>query len=217
MLYHAYEMTHAAMAPLRSAARMGRVAMTNPLNPMRESYGSRTVSAALELLVGATRRYRKPDFGIRTTLVDGVETPVREEVVWSQPFCKLRRFRRDGVPERRDPRVLIVAPMSGHYATLLRNTVEAMLPEHDVYVTDWTDAREVPFAEGAFDLDDYADHLIGRRASGGDGGVPARRSGACRREPDGGRSGPGSAVRARAHGLADRPPMQPDATERIRH
>ena len=117
---------------------------------MAETYGSRAVSAAFEMFINATRRYGKPDFGLDATLVDGVETPVVEEVVWSAPFCNLLHFRRDPPPPgARDPKVLIVAPMSGHYATLLRGTVRDMLPDHDVYITDWTDAREVPSASAA--------------------------------------------------------------------
>ena len=88
MLYHAYEMTHAAISPMRAAARMGQEVIRNPLNPMAETYGSRAVSAALEMFINATRRYGKPAFGIDETLVDGVATPVVEEVVWSRPFCK---------------------------------------------------------------------------------------------------------------------------------
>ncbi len=162
MLYHAYEMTHAAMSPMRAAARLSRDAIRNPLNPMAESYGSRAMSAALEMFINATRRYGKPEFGLETTLVDGVETPVVEEIVWSSPFCNLLHFRRDSVAaeSRGDQKLLVVAPMSGHYATLLRGTVEAMLPEHDVFITDWVDARDVPVTAGAFDLDDYSDHLI---------------------------------------------------------
>ncbi len=161
MLYHAYEMTHAAISPMRAAARMGQEVIRNPFNPMSASYGSRAFSAALEMFINATRRYGKPGFGIEETLVDGVATPVVEEVVWSAPFCNLLHFRRDSeaAAARNDPRVLIVAPMSGHYATLLRGTVRDMLPTHDVYITDWVDARDVPLAQGEFDLDDYTDYV----------------------------------------------------------
>jgi len=132
------------------------------MNFMPETYGSRAVSAALEMFINATRRYGKPAFGIESTNVNGVETPVVETVVLSRPFCDLLHFRRDSsaIARRKDPKVLVVAPMSGHYATLLRGTVESMLPEHDVYVTDWKDARDVPIAVGDFDLDDYTDYLI---------------------------------------------------------
>ena len=162
MLYHAYEMTHAALSPMRAAARMGQGIVSNPLNLMAETYGNRAFSAALDMFIQATRRYGKPEFEIETTQVDGVETPIVEEFVWSKPFCNLLHFRRDSAAAeaRNDARLLIVAPMSGHYATLLRGTVKAMLPEHDVYITDWNDARDVPLAQGAFDLDDYTDYLM---------------------------------------------------------
>ncbi len=162
MLYHAYEMTHAAISPMRAAARMGQQVINHPMNAHPANFGARTASAALEMFINATRRYEKPSFGIETTLVDGVETRVAEEVVWSRPFCELRRFRRTGAEAeaRKDPVVLIVSPMSGHYATLLRGTVESMLPEHEVYITDWIDARSVPISDGSFDLDDYTDYVI---------------------------------------------------------
>lgn len=161
MLYHAYEMTHATITPMRAAARFSQEVISNPLNPMAEHYSSRAVSAALDLFINATRRYGKPAWDIESTVIDGVEIPVEIEAVWSRPFCTLLHFRRLGAAATRDdPPVLIVAPLSGHYATLLRGTVEAMLPEHDVYITDWTDAREVPLSAGRFDLDDYTDYLI---------------------------------------------------------
>ncbi len=162
MLYHAYEMTHAAFTPMRAAARVGQGIISNPFNIMSETYGNRAVSAALDMFIKATRRYGKPEFGLKTTLVDGVETPIAEEYILSKPFCNLLHFRRDSAEAaaRNDPKLLIVAPMSGHYATLLRGTVKAMLPEHDVYITDWVDARDVPLAMGTFDLDDYTDYLI---------------------------------------------------------
>ena len=154
LLYHAYEMTHAALTPMRAAARVSQEMMSNPLNIMSESYGNRAFSAALDMFIQATRRYGKPEFGLESTLVDGVETPIVEEIVWSKPFCELLHLRRDSAEAaaRRDPKLLIVAPMSGHYATLLRGTVKQMLPEHDVYVTDWVDARHVPLSQGNFDL-----------------------------------------------------------------
>lgn len=162
MLYHAYEMTHAAISPMRTAAQMGQQVMRHPLNMLPGNYGTRAVSAALEMFINATRRYGKPSFDLASTVVDGVETPVVEDVVWAKPFCQLLHFRRDtpGAEARDDPKVLIVAPMSGHYATLLRGTVQAMLPEHDVYITDWMDARDVPVSAGAFDLDDYTDYVM---------------------------------------------------------
>ena len=107
-----------------------------------------------------TRRYGKPTFGLDEIEVDGVVYPILEDVVWSRPFCNLLRFVRPDFPGGHEqPKLLIVAPMSGHYATLLRGTVEAFLPHCDVYITDWADARMVPLAVGTFDLDDYIDYL----------------------------------------------------------
>jgi poly(3-hydroxybutyrate) depolymerase len=122
---------------------------------------ARNVSAAAELFERMTRRYGKPVFGFHSVEVDGVETPILQEYVWQKPFCRLLRFRREfeGAAPRQ-AKLLIVAPMSGHYATLLRGAVEAFLPTHDVYVTDWVDARTVPTSEGRFDLDEYIDYLI---------------------------------------------------------
>ena len=162
MLYHAYEMTHAAISPMRSAARLGQEVLTHPLNPCRGTYPARHSAAMMEMFISATRRYGKPDWGLDSTTVDGIETPVTIETAYELPFCNLLRFVRHGahVAKRKDPPVLMIAPMSGHYATLLRNTVAAMMPEHDVYITDWIDARDVPMTEGGFDLDDYTDYLI---------------------------------------------------------
>ena len=161
MLYHAYELTHAAISPWRAAAQVGRHALSNPLNPAALTFPARATAAAFEMFVNATRRYGKPEWGIEETEIAGESVPVEPRIVLSKPFCDLVHFKRSHpvAHARNDPKVLIVAPMSGHFATLLRGTVEAMLPEHDVYVTDWQDARNVPLAEGRFDLDDYVDYL----------------------------------------------------------
>jgi len=149
------------MGPMRTAARMSRDVLRNPLNPFAASLPARATAAACEIFVNATQRYGKPEFGIDETEIAGERVPVIEEVVLQKPFCTLTRFRRADirVEARNDPRVLMVAPMSGHFATLLRGTVEAMLPEHDVYITDWIDARDVPLAGGKFDLGDYIDYI----------------------------------------------------------
>ncbi|MHA3916168.1 polyhydroxyalkanoate depolymerase [Halovulum sp. GXIMD14793] len=162
MLYHAYELTHAAVGPMRATARLSHEILRNPMNPMHNTYPARTMAAMCEMFISATRRYEKPEFGLPFTVVDGEEVPVVEEVAVDLPFCQLLHFRRNSpkVAKRKDPKVLIIAPMSGHYATLLRGTVETMLPEHDVYITDWVDARDVPMTEGRFDLDDYVDYLM---------------------------------------------------------
>ena len=161
MFYQLYEMNHAALQPARAVADAVRMLYTNPLNPFAQTPFGRTVAASAELFERTTRRYAKPDFGLDSTVVGGETVAVTEKTVWSRPFCRLVHFER-ALPASpvADPKLLMVAPMSGHYATLLRGTVEAMLPHADVYVTDWTDARMVPVAEGRFDLDDYIDYVI---------------------------------------------------------
>jgi poly(3-hydroxybutyrate) depolymerase len=159
--YQLYEMNHAAMGPLRAAADATRLYFQNPLNPFSHTPFGRSVAATAELFERTTRRYGKPAFGIATATVGGVRVPVSEEVVWERPFCRLLHFRKGAVEgAREEPKLLIVAPMSGHYATLLRGTVDTMLAGHDVYITDWSDARMVPLTEGSFDLDDYIDYII---------------------------------------------------------
>jgi poly(3-hydroxybutyrate) depolymerase len=151
------------MAPARAFAGSYRSVIESPFNPFVDTALGRHASATLELFERTTRRYARPTFGLTRTQVDGVDVGVSEHAVWQRPFCKLIHFKRDIPGERaaRDPRLLIVAPMSGHFATLLRGTVEAFLPSHEVYITDWQDAREVPYAAGAFDLDGYIDYLRG--------------------------------------------------------
>ncbi|MEQ1648320.1 MAG: polyhydroxyalkanoate depolymerase [Hyphomicrobiaceae bacterium] len=161
MLYHWYEFTHAAVRPARAAANGYRMMLNHPMNVFSQNPAVRSTLAACEVFERTTRRYEKPSFDLPTTQVDGIEVDVTEEIVWQKPFCKLIHFKRD-VPEARrgkDPRLLLVAPMSGHYATLLRGTVETFLPDHEVYITDWQDARDVPLTAGTFDLDDYVDTL----------------------------------------------------------
>ncbi|MGE0611499.1 MAG: polyhydroxyalkanoate depolymerase [Hyphomicrobiales bacterium] len=162
MLYQMFEMNHALLSPARATADAWRLALKNPLNPASYTTWGRSISAACELFERATRRYGKPEFGIDSTLVGGERVAVHEEVVWQRPFCKLLHFRREMPANHKgdtDP-LLIVAPLSGHYATLLRGTVRAMLPRHDVYITDWADARTVPLAKGTFGFDDYVDYVV---------------------------------------------------------
>ncbi len=164
MLYQAIEAQFAALAPFRLAAETLQQFLTHPLIPATYTPAGRATAAGLELFERATRRYRKPSFGLGEVAIDGATVAVREEVVLARPFCRLLHFARDlpaAAGGRDDPAVLVVAPMSGHYATLLRGTVAALLPDHEVYVTDWTDARAVPLARGAFGLDDYIDYIIG--------------------------------------------------------
>lgn len=161
MLYHWYELGHAAVKPARLAANNFQLFFKNPLNPLTHTHVGRQAAAACEVFERTTRRYEKPEFRLKTTRVDGRDVGVREEVVWQKPFCRLIHFVRDIPRQRagRDPRVLLVAPMSGHFATLLRGTVEALLPHHEVYITDWQDPRDIPLTAGRFDLDDYIDYI----------------------------------------------------------
>jgi poly(3-hydroxybutyrate) depolymerase len=161
-LYWLYEMGHAALNPARTFADATRLYFNNPFNPMSHTTYGKSVAAAAELFERSTRRYSRPEWEIQSTMVGGEHAPVRVVTVRERPFCRLLHFERlfCHMPRRPQPKVLIVAPMSGHYATLLRGTVEAFIPNHDVYITDWVDARMVPVAEGRFDLDDYIDYII---------------------------------------------------------
>jgi poly(3-hydroxybutyrate) depolymerase len=161
-MYWFYEMSQAALNPSRAFADATKLMFKNPLNPLTATPFGKSVAAACEVFERSTRRYSRPEWDIKTALVGGARVPVHVETAWERPFCRLVHFERvfEHTPQRPQPRVLIVAPMSGHYATLLRGTVEAFLPNHDVYITDWTDARMVPVTEGRFDLDDYIDYVI---------------------------------------------------------
>jgi len=160
MLYYLYEMNHAAVAPLRAAANYGRFFWKNPLNPLAGTQLGRNMAAPLDLFERATRRYGKPEFGITEANLGEAVVPVTPQCVWHKPFCTLLHFRKEMPRPLRQEKLLIVAPMSGHYATLLRGTAEAMLPHADVFITDWADARQVPLSDGTFDLDDYIDYVI---------------------------------------------------------
>jgi poly(3-hydroxybutyrate) depolymerase len=159
--YHAYEAVHMMVSPARAMSDAMHLAFKNPANPLTYTPFGRSVAASCELFERTTRRYGKPAFGLAETTVGGVKVAVEERVVWQRPFCNLVYFDRQiGQRRKPQPKVLMVAPMSGHYATLLRGTVEAFLPDHEVYITDWVDARLVPMAAGRFDLDDYIDYVI---------------------------------------------------------
>jgi len=158
MLYDAYEVQRSFLAGASKLAGLSAGWLSNPANPFAYSATSPLVAAALDVFAHASATRGKPEFGFHSTMIDGRKVPVHEEIVLRKPFGQLKRFVRKGVEG--GPRLLIVAPMSGHYATLLRGTVERMLPGHDVYITDWRDARSVPLSDGSFDLDDYIDYLI---------------------------------------------------------
>lgn len=158
MLYQLYEMQRAASAPVRFMATNALSMLEAPCNPLGPTPAGRIAAAALDSLEHGLRPFGKPQFGLPETVIDGQVVAVREEVVAVRPWCALKRFRR-AVDRPGDPRVLLVAPMSGHYATLLRGTVEAMLPDCDVFVTDWADAKQVPLMAPEFSLDDYIDYV----------------------------------------------------------
>ena len=158
MLYDAYEMQRSLLAGASKLAGMGAGWLNNPTNPWGYNSMGPLVAASLEVFAHASAPRGKPEFGLHSTIIGRKIIPVREEVLLRKPFGQLKHFAREGVAG--GPSLLIVAPMSGHYATLLRGTVERLLPHHDIYITDWRDAKLVPASEGSFDLDDYIDYLI---------------------------------------------------------
>jgi poly(3-hydroxybutyrate) depolymerase len=158
MLYDAYEIQRSLLAGASAWANFSAGLLNNPANPFAYFGGGPVLASALEVFAHASAPRGKPDFGLDFTIIDGKQIEVHEEIVLRKPFGQLKRFVREGVEG--GPKLLIVAPMSGHYATLLRGTVERMLPTADVYITDWRDAKLVPMGEGGFDLDDYVDYLI---------------------------------------------------------
>jgi poly(3-hydroxybutyrate) depolymerase len=157
MLYTLHEIHYAALTPVRLAAKSLQDLFTHPWVPVSYTEFGRHVAAGCEVLERTTRRYPKPAFGLDCTTIKGRPVAVSEEVVLTNDFCELRHFKRDG--KHQDPRVLLVAPLSGHHATLLRGTVESLLPDHEVYITDWIDARQIPADKGGFDLDDHI-HMV---------------------------------------------------------
>ncbi len=160
MLYQQYEMQRLALAPMRMFATNALGMLELPHNPLRTTPLGRVTAAWLDSFEHSTRRFGKPRFGHTQVRIGNRDVAIQEETVRSLPWCDLKRFRR--MADRpHDPKLLIVAPMSGHHATLLRGTVEAFLPDHDVYITDWRDARAVPYSTEDFDLDDFIDHVIG--------------------------------------------------------
>ena len=159
MLYHLHEMQHHAFKPMRMFAEAMQTVYSHPWMPVAYTRFGRAMAAGAELIERTTRRYPKPPFNLPFTTVDGQQVAVTEVVALDKPFCQLLHFQRQ-VEGRDDPKVLVVAPMSGHFATLLRGTVETLLHEHEVYITDWVDPRHVPLSEGDFTLDDYVDQLI---------------------------------------------------------
>ena len=165
MLYQIYETQRSIMEPFAELAQAASKLYSNPLNPLAQVPMAQRMSAGYALMHRLGKDYVKPEFGIRTVSVEGVDVAIYERVEIDKPFCELRRFKRfSDDPDtlttlKKQPVVLIVAPLSGHYATLLRDTVRTMLQGHKVYITDWKNARLVPMEEGEFHLDDYVNYV----------------------------------------------------------
>jgi poly(3-hydroxybutyrate) depolymerase len=165
VLYQLYETQRSLMEPFADLAQSAAKVYSNPLTLLGQSPFAQRISAGYDLMHRLGKDYEKPEFGIRTVNVDGVDVAIHERVEINKPFCELRRFKRfsdDPATLERlkaQPAVLIVAPLSGHYATLLRDTVRSMLMDHKVYITDWKNARLVPLSEGEFHLDDYVNYV----------------------------------------------------------
>jgi poly(3-hydroxybutyrate) depolymerase len=165
MLYQIYDMQRSLMEPFADLALTASKVFTNPLMPLSHLPNAQRISATYDLIHRLGKDYVKPEFGIRSVDVDGIEVAIHERVEITKPFCELRRFKRysDDTATleklKNQPAVLVVAPLSGHYATLLRDTVKTMLKDHKVYITDWKNARLVPLEDGEFHLDDYVNHV----------------------------------------------------------
>lgn len=165
MLYKFYEAQRSLMEPFTDLAQSAAKVYGNPLSLFGQHPLAQRISAGYDLMHRLGKDYEKPEFGLRTVDVDGVEVAIHERVELKKPFCELRRFKRFSddqatlIKLKDQPAVLIVAPLSGHYATLLRDTVKTMLRDHKVYITDWTNARLVPTSEGDFSLDDYINYV----------------------------------------------------------
>jgi poly(3-hydroxybutyrate) depolymerase len=165
MLYQFYETQRSLMEPFSDLAQTASKVFGNPLTLAGQSPFAQRISASYDLIHRLGKDYERPEFGLRTIDVDGVEVAIHERVEISKPFCDLRRFKRYSDDQatlektKDQPAVLVVAPLSGHYATLLRDTVKTMLKDHKVYITDWKNARLVPLSEGEFHLDDYVNYV----------------------------------------------------------
>jgi len=165
MLYQMYEAQRSLMEPFADFAQAAAKLYSNPLTPYGQNPLAQRVSASYELMYRLWKDYEKPTFGIQTVEVDGTDVVIQEAIAIDKPFCELRRFKRftDNTETltkiKQQPAVLVVAPLSGHYATLLRDTVRSLLADHKVYITDWKNARMVPMADGEFHLDDYVQYV----------------------------------------------------------
>jgi len=165
MLYQLYETHRALLSPFSEFASASAKLYNHPLSPFAHSPMAQRVAAGFDLMHRLAKEYEKPEFDITKVMVDGVEVAVQEQVAIEKPFCRLLRFKRftDALPQlaamKSQPTVLVVAPLSGHHSTLLRETVRALLQHHKVYITDWTDARMVPASVGPFHLNEYVRYI----------------------------------------------------------
>lgn len=158
MLYQVHEMQRAVMEPWRWWAQASADSLSSPYSPLSYVPSANKFIAGFDLMLRLTKRYGRPAFGIKHVEVGGHQADIQEQVLLDKPFCQLLNFKKSR-SIKNEPRVLIFAPLSGHFATLLRDTVRTMLPHHDVTITDWKDARDVPFGEGAFHFDDYVAYV----------------------------------------------------------
>ena len=165
MLYQIYETQRSLMEPFAEFAQAAAKLFSNPISPLSQSGLAHRVSATYDLIYRLGKDYLKPGFHLHTLDIQGVEIAIHERVEIDKPFCELVRFKRytSDIPTlqslKGQPVVLLVAPLSGHYATLLRDTVKSLLADHKVYITDWKNARTVPLSEGEFHLDDYVNYI----------------------------------------------------------
>lgn len=159
MMYHTHEMTRLFFGPLGKLSKIQSSLLKNRINPYSYLPGSKSFAAMGDVFYDLTRRYKKPEFDLTSTVCNGETIEVSESVVLRKPFGQLKHFER-AISRPDDPKVLIVVPMSGHFATLLRDTVKTLLPDHDVYITEWRDASKVPITKGNFGLDEYIDYVI---------------------------------------------------------
>ena len=157
MLYQLYDWQRAALEPWRLMAQAGNELYGHPDSPLSYLPGSRNVAAAFDLMTRLTQRYERPAFGIKSVRSDGVDYAVAEVYDVEKPFCRLLHFRKVGAPKQ--PKVIVFAPLSGHFATLCRDTVKTLLADHDVWITDWIDAKEIPITQGPFHFDDYVAYV----------------------------------------------------------
>lgn len=162
-LYSMIEASRHTMQPFRYLVRTGKAITEHPMNPMIEFPMGRTLNASLEIMERLTRQYHKPEFGIHHITMGDKDVHIRQKTLMSKPFCRLLHFEKDFHRQKKkvkQPKLLIVAPLSGHFSTLLRGTVKDTLPHFDVYITDWINASEIPQSEGTFDLDDHINYCI---------------------------------------------------------